>query len=221
MKGKITSWKNDKGFGFITPDDQSENIFFHISSVKQASRKPEIGDTVVFEVLKDSKGRFKASHVLLEGASLANLGATKKIVTEPVKKDGLDYFGLVILALLFAMTLILFFFKNMPELALVSGAIFIVTLILLQSRKKQPANKLFTCSKCRPTSKHDERTILAWNRGFNSLYCKSCHQIWLREQPKDIQSQTSYSSKSGCFGLFVVFASLPFICVIGIIKWIS
>ncbi len=28
MKGKITQWNNDKGFGFITPDDNSDKIFF-------------------------------------------------------------------------------------------------------------------------------------------------------------------------------------------------
>jgi len=32
MKGKIVSWKDDKGFGFITPEGKSEQVFFHISS---------------------------------------------------------------------------------------------------------------------------------------------------------------------------------------------
>ena len=55
MKGKIVSWKDDKGFGFITPEGKSEQVFFHISSVKKAARKPEVGDVVIFEAAKDSK----------------------------------------------------------------------------------------------------------------------------------------------------------------------
>ncbi|TVT48787.1 MAG: cold shock domain-containing protein [Denitromonas halophila] len=97
MKGKIVSWKDDKGFGFISPEGKNEQVFFHISSVKKATRKPEVGDIVIFEVTKDSQGRLKATHVLLEGVSLANSGSSKKIITEPVKKDALDYFAYFIL----------------------------------------------------------------------------------------------------------------------------
>lgn len=91
MKGKIVSWKDDKGFGFISPEGENEQVFFHISSIKKATRKAEIGDVVIFEVAKDSQGRLKATHVLLEGVSLAHPRGSNKIVTEPVKKDALDF----------------------------------------------------------------------------------------------------------------------------------
>lgn len=223
MKGKIISWKGDKGFGFISPDDQSEKIFFHISSVKKATRKPEVGDSVVFEVAKDSQGRLKATYVLLEGVSLASPGTPKEIVTEPVKKDALDYFVYLALILLLTVSLVMVVKTREPESALVPGAIFIAALLFLLSRKKQPANKLFSCSKCRSIASHDERTVLAWNRGFNKIYCKSCHQAWLREQPKEhAENKNSYSSSgSGCLGLFLVFVSFPILCIVGAIKWIA
>lgn len=221
MKGKIISWKNDKGFGFITPDGQSERVFFHISSVKKATRKPEVGNTVIFEMAKDSQGRLKATHVLLEGISLANPGTPKKVVPQPVKKDALDYFAYLILAVLLALTLGLFVKTATPESALAPGAIFIVISIFISNRKKQPADKLFSCSKCRAISNHDERTVLAWNRGYSKLYCKSCHQAWLGEQPKEPgKSRSSYaSSKSGCLGLFLVFVSFPVFCVVSAFTW--
>lgn len=221
MNGKITSWKDDKGFGFIRPDGKNEQVFFHISSVKKATRKPEVGDAVIFEVAKDSQGRLKATHVLLEGVSLANPGASKRIITEPVKKDALDYLAYFILAILFSITLVLFIKTGTPESAWVPGAIFLAVLFSISSRKKQPSNKLFSCSKCRSVSSHDERTVLAWNRGFNRLYCKACHQAWLREQPKEQQeNRSSYSSsKSGCLGLFLVIATVPIICVVGAVTW--
>lgn len=221
MKGKIVSWKDDKGFGFISPEGKNEQVFFHISSVKKATRKPEVGDAVIFEVAKDSQGRLKATHVLLEGVSLSNSGSSKRIITEPVKKDALDYFAYFALAVLLAISLGLFIKTGAPESALVPGAIFLLVIFFISSRKKQPANKLFSCSKCRAVSSHDERTVLAWNRGLNRLYCKSCHQTWLREQPKEQQeSRSSYSSSnSGCLGLFLVIASVPIICVVGAVTW--
>ena len=119
MKGKIVSWKDDKGFGFISPEGKSEQVFFHISSVKKATRKPEVGDVVIFEVAKDSQGRLKATHVLLEGVSLSNSGNSKRIITEPVKKDALDYFAYFALVVLLAISLGLFIKTGAPESALV------------------------------------------------------------------------------------------------------
>ncbi|WP_313107123.1 cold shock domain-containing protein [Stutzerimonas nitrititolerans] len=222
MKGKIVSWKDEKGFGFISPEGKNEQVFFHISSVKKATRKPEVGDTVIFEIAKDSQGRLKATHVLLEGVSLSNSGNSKRIVTAPVKKDALDYFAYFVLAVLLVISLGLFIKTGAPESALVPGAFFLIVMFFVSSRKKHPANKLFSCSKCRAVASHDERTVLAWNRGFNRLYCKSCHQAWLCEQPKEQQeSRSSYaSSKSGCLGLFLVIASVPIICVVGAVTWI-
>ncbi|ATP09098.1 hypothetical protein CF134_04820 [Aeromonas salmonicida] len=218
MNGKIVSWKDDKGFGFITADGQNERIFFHISSVKKAIRKPEVGDTVLFEVVQDPQGRLKATHVLLEGVSLANSGMPKKIITEPVKKDVIDYLCYFILIVILALSLGLFVKTGTPELALAPGAIFITILFFIFNRKKQPASKLFSCSKCKSISSHDERTVLAWNRGLNRLYCKSCHQAWLREKPADSHSSYS-SSNSGCLGLLLVIASFPIVCIVGAITW--
>lgn len=221
MKGKIISWKEDKGFGFISTDDKSEKIFFHISSVKKATRKPEVGDDVVFEVAKDSQGRLKATHLLLEGVALSNNVSTKKIITDPVKKDAIDYFIILVLVLLLASLIKLFVQDAKPESAMMPGIVFIIVLMFLFARKKQPANKFFSCSKCRTIANHDKRTVLAWNRGLNRLYCKSCHQQWLRDQPIEFaESRDSYSSpSSGCFGLFFVITFIPILGFLSAIKW--
>ena len=221
MKGKVVSWKEDKGFGFINPENKSKQVFFHISSVKKAVRKPEVGDLVTFEVAKDSQGRLKATHVLLEGVSLSQSGSSKRIVTEPVKKDALDYSTYFVLPILISVSLGLLLKTGALESALVPGAAFLLVIFWISNRKKQPSNKLFSCSKCRAVSSHDKRTVQAWNRGMNRLYCKSCHQAWLREQPREQQEhRSSYSSSnSGCLGLFLVMAFVPVICIIGAVTW--
>lgn len=218
MKGTIVSWKGDKGFGFINPEGKAEQVFFHISSVKKATRKPEVGDVVIFDVAKDAQGRLKATHVLLEGVSLATSGSSKIIVTEPVKKDRLDYFAYFVMTALLAISLGLFIKTGKLESAVMPGAVFLLVMLFISNRKKQPESKFFSCSKCRVISSHDERTVHAWNRGFERLYCKSCHLAWLREQQK---GRSSYaSSKSGCLGLFLIIASVPVICIFGAITWL-
>ena len=49
-KGQLKRWKDDKGFGFIQSSDLTQDTFIHISSLKNMSRKPKIGDFIYFEV---------------------------------------------------------------------------------------------------------------------------------------------------------------------------
>jgi uncharacterized membrane protein YsdA (DUF1294 family)/cold shock CspA family protein len=40
MKGKISHWNDQKGYGFIRPQVGGEDLFFHISSLKDRGRRP-------------------------------------------------------------------------------------------------------------------------------------------------------------------------------------
>ncbi len=42
IKGKIASWDNDKGYGFITPNDGGKRIFVHIKGFVSRKKSPEI-----------------------------------------------------------------------------------------------------------------------------------------------------------------------------------
>jgi cold shock protein len=52
-------WFNDsKGFGFITPDDGSEDLFAHFSAINMSGFKTlKEGDKVSFEVTQGAKGK--------------------------------------------------------------------------------------------------------------------------------------------------------------------
>ena len=59
MASGTVKWFNDsKGFGFITPDEGSEDLFAHFSSIEMSGFKSlKEGQRVTFEVVDGPKGK--------------------------------------------------------------------------------------------------------------------------------------------------------------------
>ncbi len=76
-KGKITSWKGNKGFGFIAPLDGGHKVFVHISAFKNRSHRPDIGEVVTYTVTKDAQGRTQAVNATLPGDKLPKMSAKR------------------------------------------------------------------------------------------------------------------------------------------------
>lgn len=57
MNGKV-KWFNDvKGFGFISPEDGSKDVFVHFSGIQMSGRKTlQEGDAVEFDIETSEKG---------------------------------------------------------------------------------------------------------------------------------------------------------------------
>ena len=66
-QGKITDWKDDKGFGFITPNDGSQRVFIHIKSFSNREQRPVGNEIVTYELTHDTKGRPQANSVAFVG----------------------------------------------------------------------------------------------------------------------------------------------------------
>jgi CspA family cold shock protein len=58
MAGGTVKWFNDaKGFGFITPDDGSKDVFVHHTAiVGEGFKSLQEGDRVIYEVTQGPKG---------------------------------------------------------------------------------------------------------------------------------------------------------------------
>jgi CspA family cold shock protein len=60
VKGTVKFFNTAKGFGFITPEDSSKDVFVHASALEAAGiRSLNEGDKVSFVLEDDRRGRGK------------------------------------------------------------------------------------------------------------------------------------------------------------------
>ncbi len=77
-RGQLSSWNDQKGFGFIRPERGGEDVFAHISAMHGA-RRPVQGDQVLFLSEPDQQGRLRATHIRLDaGLSIDEPGIRRK-----------------------------------------------------------------------------------------------------------------------------------------------
>lgn len=58
--GTIKFFNHSKGYGFITPEDGTKDIFVHITALERAGiAQVDEGDKVTFDIEDDPRGRGK------------------------------------------------------------------------------------------------------------------------------------------------------------------
>ena len=63
-QGRLTDWNDDKGFGFVTPDQGGLRAFVHIRAFSYRTRRPRDGDVITYQLTWDKQGRPRAENVL-------------------------------------------------------------------------------------------------------------------------------------------------------------
>ena len=91
----MTQWNDDRGFGFIKPAGGGQDIFAHIKSFEGQTARPQIGQTVTFEVETGSDGKKRARRVL--PGHFSDKPAAKK----PNPIDGSSFFAILFFAIVF------------------------------------------------------------------------------------------------------------------------
>jgi uncharacterized membrane protein YsdA (DUF1294 family)/cold shock CspA family protein len=62
-KGKLKSWNDDRGFGFIHPIHGGEEIFVHIKAFSRRSSRPQMNELLWFEIEVGPEGKKRARNV--------------------------------------------------------------------------------------------------------------------------------------------------------------
>ena len=69
QQGKLTTWNDDREFGFIQLEEGRPSIFLHVSALKQGCRRPRVGDTIIYQQgLVD--GKVRAVTASIQGAAI-------------------------------------------------------------------------------------------------------------------------------------------------------
>ena len=83
-QGRLVEWFDEKGYGFIQPNDSSKDrVFLHIKDFVRQGPRPIVGCALEYTVLLDGEGRFRAQQVMYLKAS-----QTQKILPKPKNVKG-------------------------------------------------------------------------------------------------------------------------------------
>ena len=97
-KGQLIKWKDEKGFGFIQPENQSQEVFLHISELKDLTRRPQVGDTIYYHLIV-KKGKIRAGNAFILGAR-SKPSSSSKSLSKKVNKYPFPYWEALVLSIL-------------------------------------------------------------------------------------------------------------------------
>lgn len=87
-QGTITSWKDDQGFGFISPNGGGPAVFVHITSFSDRGRRPAAEQRVTYALGTNEKGQARAEDVAFVRAGSARPASTQAGTGAPLAALG-------------------------------------------------------------------------------------------------------------------------------------
>lgn len=70
-QGRITSWKDDQGFGFITPNGGGQAVFVHATAFSRRGERPAGNEIVTYNLAVGERGQPRAENVAFYRARTA------------------------------------------------------------------------------------------------------------------------------------------------------
>jgi len=63
FEGTLKSWNDERGFGFIAPDQGSDDVFVHVKAFSRRNGRPAVGQRLAFEIEMGPQGKKRAKNV--------------------------------------------------------------------------------------------------------------------------------------------------------------
>jgi uncharacterized membrane protein YsdA (DUF1294 family)/cold shock CspA family protein len=63
FEGVVKSWNEERGFGFIEPDQGGQDVFVHVKAFPPRSGRPQLHQRVTFEIELNREGKKRARNV--------------------------------------------------------------------------------------------------------------------------------------------------------------
>ena len=63
IKGKLTNWNDERGFGFIDPIAGGQRVFVHIKAFPHRGYRPQVDQLLWFEIEVGPEGKMRATNV--------------------------------------------------------------------------------------------------------------------------------------------------------------
>ncbi|NDJ19602.1 DUF1294 domain-containing protein [Myxacorys almedinensis] len=93
-RGQLTTWKDEQGFGFIQPADGSQDVFLHITALKDRTRRPKAGDVIYYHLTFNQNREVRADKAFILGARAKSTSASRRKSTS--RKTVLKHLVLVL-----------------------------------------------------------------------------------------------------------------------------
>ncbi len=87
-QGRLVEWFDEKGYGFIQPNDASKDrVFLHIKDFARQGPRPIVGCALEYTLVLDGDGRYRAQQVTYLKASQTQKSISKpKASSQPAQK---------------------------------------------------------------------------------------------------------------------------------------
>ena len=87
-QGRLIEWFDDKGYGFIQPNDlKKDRVFLHIKNFAKPGPRPLVGCALEYTVVVDAKARYKALDVVYLKVSQIQKAKQPKNTVKPSNKS--------------------------------------------------------------------------------------------------------------------------------------
>jgi len=127
-QGRIAKWKDEQGFGFITPTGGGGEVFVHIKAFSNRQRRPKTAEFVTYELKSDAEGRMRAENVaFIDDTPVPSVRDQGKLLVWP--------------AMLFLILIAAVFMRRLPFHVLVFYAVVSTLTFLVYSADKSAAQK--------------------------------------------------------------------------------